>query len=94
MNNMVKKMVLNKLKQVSTEDLLHYSKQYDIPVTKKQAEQITAYLKKADFDPFSEKEQMTFFKKLAKITNVETARKANKLFKQLTKEYGVDSWFY
>ncbi|QTM99847.1 DUF2624 family protein [Sediminibacillus dalangtanensis] len=94
MNSMLKKMVLNKLKQVSTEELLHYSKQYDIPVTKTQAEKITAYLRKAEFDPFSEKERMKLFKELAKMTNVETAQKANKLFKQLTKEYGVDSWFY
>ncbi len=91
---MLKKMILNKLKQVSTEELLHYSKQYDIPITKSQAEQITAYLRKIEFDPFSEQGRMALFKDLARMTNVETAQKANKLFKQLTKEYGVDSWFY
>lgn len=86
-------MILKKLKQISTEDLLYYSEQYDISLSRKQAAQISAYLQKADFDPFNEEDRMMLFKRLAKITNVETAQKTNRLFKQLTKEYGIDSWF-
>ncbi|WP_077621487.1 DUF2624 domain-containing protein [Sediminibacillus massiliensis] len=92
-NKMLESMVIKKIRQLSTNDLLHYSKQYDIPLTKQQADQIVATLKNETFNPLEENDRMKMFKKLAQITDVKTAQKANKLFRQLTKAYGIDSWF-
>ncbi|MDC3413370.1 DUF2624 domain-containing protein [Aquibacillus sp. 3ASR75-11] len=91
--SMLQQIVKKKLKQVSSTELLSYSKEYNIALTKKQAKEISAYLKQTKLDPFNENDRMKMFKKLAKITDIQTAQKAQKIFHKLIKEYGVESWF-
>ncbi|MDL4841526.1 DUF2624 family protein [Aquibacillus rhizosphaerae] len=93
MNSFMQQMAVKKLKKISVDELLNYSKQYEIPLTKKQAQQITSYLGKTQLDPFEEKDRLQMFKKLAQLTDIKTAQKTQRLFSKLIKEYGVESWF-
>ncbi|WP_226036920.1 DUF2624 family protein [Aquibacillus saliphilus] len=93
MNNFFYDMISKKLKKVSANDLLTHSKEHGINLTTNQAEEIAAYLSKTNLNPINEKDRMKMFKKLALITDIQTAQKAQKLFKKLIKDYGVESWF-
>ena len=93
MNNFVQQMIQKKFKQITAEELLRYSKQYGITITKDQAIKITAFIKNTKLNPVNTDDRLKMFKKLAQLTNMETAQKAQKLFNQLVKEHGVESWF-
>ncbi|MFC4558833.1 DUF2624 domain-containing protein [Virgibacillus kekensis] len=93
MTNFIKDMAAKKIKQLSPDDLLHYSKQYGFSISKQQAEQITSYLKTSKADIFNNRQREKMFKDLAKITDAETARKAKKLFNELIRTYGLEHLF-
>ncbi|WP_186575767.1 DUF2624 domain-containing protein [Aquibacillus kalidii] len=93
MNSFIKGMINKKLKNVNPKELLEYSKQYQIPISEKQANQISSYLSNTNLDPLSEQDRMKLFKKLAQLTDLKTAQQAQKLFNKLIKEHGVESWF-
>lgn len=93
MSKMMKEIIANKLKQISPEELLYYSKQYGFFLTPREAKQITDYLKNHPFDPFKESDRILFFKELTQITNINTTKKAQKLFGEIVKSYGIQSLF-
>ncbi|QDP40625.1 DUF2624 family protein [Radiobacillus deserti] len=93
MSGMMKKMALKKLKTLKPDELIQYSKEYNIPISGQQANDIVSYIKKTKLDPFKEADRMKMFKKLAQITDLPTAQKGQKLFVKMIKEYGVESWF-
>ncbi|UFT97797.1 DUF2624 domain-containing protein [Radiobacillus kanasensis] len=93
MSSFMKKMALKKIKAIQADELLQYSKEYNIPITEQQANDIVSYMKKTKLDPFKEKDRTMMFKKLAQITDLPTAQKGQKLFVKLIREYGVESWF-
>lgn len=86
-------MMIKKIKSIKPEELRNYGEQYNITLTKKQAEEITSFLGRTNLDPVKEHDRLKLFKKLAQITNLETAQKAQKIFNKLIKEHGVESWF-
>lgn len=90
MSIFIKEFVAKKLKQVSTEELLHYGKEYGFSLSKAEAKQITNYLKTNSVDPFQKDGRRKMLKELARITDVETAKKAQKLFHELIKSYGLE----
>ncbi|MFZ3578625.1 DUF2624 family protein [Virgibacillus sp. DJP39] len=93
MSKIMKEIITKKLKNISSEELLHYSKQYGFSLSHNEAKQITDYVKSHPFDPFNETERINFFKKLAKITDINTTKKAQKLFGEVIKSYGIQSLF-
>lgn len=93
MSKMMKDIITKKLKQTTPEELLHYSKQYGFSITHKEAKQITDYLKSRPFNPFNESDRIVFFKELTKITSISTTKKAQKLFAEVVKSYGIQSMF-
>lgn len=93
MRNMVQNMVLQKIKSMTVEDLLEYSKVYNIPITRSQAKKIIGFIKTTDLNIFNEKDRLKFLKKIAKITDQQTAKKVYRLFQQVTKEYGLEGLF-
>lgn len=93
MSIFIKELVKNKLKQLTPEELLHYGKQYGFSLSKTEAQHIVGYLKKNTIDPFNEIDRKKMFGELAKITNAETAGKAQKLFKELIHSYGLGHLF-
>lgn len=93
MSKVMKEIIVKKLKQTSSEELLHYSKKYGFSLTNTEATQITDYVKTHPFDPFKESERIIFFKELTRITNINTTKKAQKLFGEIIKSYGIQSLF-
>lgn len=93
MSHFIKQIVKTKLKQLSSDELLHYAQQYGFSLTKAQANQITNYLKQNSLDPFNEKDRKKMFRELATITDDQTAKKAQDLLNKLIKENGLEYLF-
>ncbi|TGB04285.1 DUF2624 domain-containing protein [Halobacillus salinus] len=92
MKNWAQQLVTQKLKGLTVKEVLEYSKKYDIPVSKREAEAIVKALKTNKENPFDPNGRKKMFKKLAALTSKDTARSLNKLLNQLAKEYGVSHW--
>lgn len=93
MSIFIKELVKNKLKQLSDEELLYYGKQYGFSLSRTESQQIVNYLKQNTIDPFNVNDRNKMLNELARITNTETAKKAEKLFKEIIKSYGLDHLF-
>ncbi|PAV29048.1 hypothetical protein CIL05_13795 [Virgibacillus profundi] len=93
MSIFIKEMIKNKLKQLSPEEILYYGKQYGFSVTETEAQSISTYVRRNPVDPFNKNSQEKMFKQLAGITNTETAKKAQNLFYELIKTYGLEHLF-
>ncbi|QHS22778.1 DUF2624 domain-containing protein [Virgibacillus sp. MSP4-1] len=93
MKPIIRQMIREKLAGLTANEMIQYGKQYGFSLTHSEAEQMTKYIKNTSFDPFNEKDRIKILKKIAQIKDEKTARKANRLFKDLTKKYGVDHLF-
>lgn len=93
MSLFIKEFAKRKLKQLNHADLLKYSAEYGFSITDKQADHIVNYLRNNDFDPFKARERERMLEDLAQITDTETAEKANQLFNELIKSYGLEHLF-
>jgi hypothetical protein len=86
-------MAINKLKQLSPDELLYYAHQYNFFITKKQAQEMTAYLRQNRIEPFDASGRAKMFKELERITDKATAQKAQQLLQEITKSYGLENMF-
>ncbi|WP_404453032.1 DUF2624 domain-containing protein [Virgibacillus necropolis] len=93
MSKIMKELITKKIGHISSEELIHYSKQYGFSLTHNEAKQITDYVRSHPFDPFEESERIRFFKELTQITDRNTTKKAQKLFAEMVKSYGLQSLF-
>lgn len=93
MSKFIKELVMNKLKQLSANELLHYSKQYGFHISFRQAKHIETYLKQNAIDPFSESGRKKLYQDLAQITDQSTARSAQQLFEKIVQENGLEYLF-
>ncbi|WP_099158524.1 DUF2624 domain-containing protein [Virgibacillus ndiopensis] len=94
MSTFIKEMIGKKMKQLSPDELLHYSKKYGFNLSKNEAQNITKYLKNNQINPFSAQDRVIMLKELARITDLQTAKKAQKLFEEIIKSYGLEHLFY
>ncbi|GGB29178.1 DUF2624 family protein [Virgibacillus dakarensis] len=94
MSTFIKELIAKKISQLSPEELLTYSKQYGFSITNAQAKTITTYLKTHHIDPFSADNRAKMLQELARITDLNTAKKAQKLFNEIVKSHGLESLFY
>lgn len=94
MSFLIKKIISNKISQLSPEEILTYGSQYGFSITKKQAKAIVQYVKTHDIDLFSADNRAKILQDLAKMTDRDTAKKAQKLFNEIVQSYGMESWFY
>ncbi|MBD8069169.1 DUF2624 domain-containing protein [Bacillus sp. PS06] len=86
--NIYQKIVNQKIKTLTVEELLTYSKKYDISLTRPQAQKAVKYLKsKANtkIDIFNDEERKKILKEIAVVTSPEVARQLNSLFNEFTK---------
>jgi hypothetical protein len=86
--NIYQKIVNQKIKTITVDELLSYSKQYDIPLTKPMAQKAITYLKSknsVNVDIFNPIERKKLLKEIAKVTSPDVARELNKLFLKFTK---------
>lgn len=93
MDGLKKKILLSKWKQIKGEDIFTYAKEYGISITATQAKQIADHIQSSSYDPTKQQDRTKMLKQLAKITDLETAQKCNRLFHQLIKQYGVENLF-
>lgn len=93
MSIFIKVLVKNKLKQLTIKELLHYGEQYGFSLSKTEAQHIVTYLKQNTVDPFDVNDRNKMFGELEKITNTDTAKKAQILFKELIHSYGLGHLF-
>ncbi|WP_087971693.1 DUF2624 domain-containing protein [Oceanobacillus rekensis] len=93
MSIFIKEMVKNKLRNLSVDELLHHSKQYGFQISEKQAREITGYLRNNSPDPFNKASRDKMFLQLTIITDKETAKKAQKLFDEIIRSYGLEYLF-
>lgn len=93
MSYFIKELVKNKLKQISSEELLHYASNFNFSITNKQAQQITHFLKTNTLDPFNKRDREHMFKELEYITDKQTSKNARKLLEHIIKTNGLEYLF-
>lgn len=93
MSTFIKHMVIGKLKNIKAGELLSYSREYGFDLRREEAEEIANYLKTAEINPFDADGRADMLRKLAAITDTETAKKANHLFMEMIRSYGVEHLF-
>ncbi|WP_141431543.1 DUF2624 domain-containing protein [Bacillus sp. 03113] len=75
----------HKISTATASEILKYADQFQISITKKEAEQIAGYLNGKQINIFNSSERSKLLKEIAKITSPETAREVNRLFLQFMK---------
>lgn len=93
MQPFIQQMIEKKLKSISKQELLHYASQYQIVLTDEQASNIVNFLRHSKLNPLLENDRMEMVRKLAQLTDFNTAKQVQGLFQQLVKQYGVEEWF-
>ncbi|MDM5189995.1 DUF2624 domain-containing protein [Bacillus sp. DX4.1] len=83
--NLIKHIVNKKLNHISTQELLKYSKEYEVPITTEQADRIVILMKGKNINIYDTQERLELLKKIAKVTSPATAQQVNILFQQLLK---------
>lgn len=77
------RIILQRLNQATADDLLKYSKQYGISLTRPQAIEVANLLYGKNVNIFNESERTRLLKQVEAITSKETAQTVNELFKQI-----------
>lgn len=93
MSHFLKEIIIKRLKSLSEQELVKYASDYGFSISTEEARQITQYVKNNDIDPFQSSGRMALLKELTKITDIETARKAQRLFNEIIKTYGLEHLF-
>lgn len=75
----------HKVSTITADELLKYGEQFQISISKEQANKIAAYLRGKRINIFDDSERTKLVKAIAKIAGPETAREVNRLFIQFTK---------
>lgn len=85
--NLYQQMINKKMKSMTVDELLKYSKQYRISITKDEARKIVKMIRdlKTNVNIFDVKERKELLKKVAKITSPKVAKQLNTLFINFTK---------
>ncbi len=83
--NLIKQLVNKKLNHISTKELLKYSKEYNVPITTAQADQIVGLMKGKNINIYDNDERLALLKQIAQVTSPATAQQVNTLFQQLLK---------
>ncbi|WP_242145319.1 MULTISPECIES: DUF2624 domain-containing protein [unclassified Bacillus cereus group] len=83
--NLIKQIVNKKINSMSPKELLKYSKEYKIPITTEQADQIVLLMKGKNINIYDTDERLELLKKIAKVTSPSTAQQVNTLFQKLLK---------
>jgi len=82
---LIKNMVNLKINAITADELMKYASQFQIKLSKNQAEKIAAYLRGKNFDIFDDHVRSRIIREVAKIAGPRTAKEINQLFIQLSK---------
>ena len=84
-------LIKRRIKLITVEEVLSYSKQYDFSISRPEAIAIVNYLKTTPIESLQSKKSL--ISNLEKLTTVSTAKKAEKLLNQFIKTYGLNYLF-
>ncbi|HEY4551688.1 MAG TPA: DUF2624 domain-containing protein [Bacillaceae bacterium] len=82
---LIKNMVNYKVNNITAEELLKYAGQFQIKLTKPQAEKLASYLRGKNHDIFDDRTRSSLVREVARIAGPDTAKALNALFLQFTK---------
>ncbi|WP_078413794.1 DUF2624 domain-containing protein [Priestia abyssalis] len=77
--------VNHKINHLTVKELLKYSKEYKISLTDEQAQQLISIIKEKPVNIYDTSERHDLIKKIARITNAQTAKKVQQLLQDLMK---------
>jgi len=86
MMNIYEHIINQKIKTITPEELIAYGNQYNIPLTKEEAQKIIQLARKHKINVFDSTERVKWVRELAKITSPQTAKQANALFLKFMKK--------
>lgn len=93
MSIFLKEMIKTKLKNLTSDEILHYSSQYGFSISQSQANQIVHYLRSSSPNPFDQQDRERFMLELEKITDRNTAVQAQQLMDEVIRSYGLEHLF-
>ncbi|WP_428909148.1 DUF2624 domain-containing protein [Niallia sp. Krafla_26] len=79
------KVINHKINHLTTDELLKYANQFQISISRKEASQVTGFLKGKKVDIFNDSERARLIKALERITNPQTAKEVDRLLSSFTK---------
>lgn len=91
MSQFLMELIKRRIKLITVEEVLSYSKQYDFSISRPEAIAIVNYLKTTPIESLQSKKSL--ISNLEKLTTVSTAKKAEKLLNQFIKTYGLNYLF-
>ncbi len=77
---LIETVINHKVNNITGDELLKIGKQFNISITKQQADEIAKYLRGKNINIFDHQDRSKVIKEIAKITNPKTAKKVNELF--------------
>lgn len=81
--NFIQQIVNRKLNNITTNELLKLSKEYQIPITEEQAQKIVSLIKGKNINIYNHTERIDLIKQIAKLTSPSTAQQVNTLLQNL-----------
>ncbi|MFP3124562.1 DUF2624 domain-containing protein [Ectobacillus funiculus] len=81
--NFIQQIVNKKLNNITTNELLKLSKEYQIPITEDQAQKIVSLIKGKNINIYSHIERIELIKQIAQVTSPSTAQQVNTLLQNL-----------
>lgn len=81
---LIQKIVLQRLNQITANDLLRYAKQYSVSLTSNQAAEVAKLMNGKNINIFNDAERSRLLKQVEAITSKQTAQTVNDLFNQFT----------
>ncbi|MBO9129617.1 DUF2624 domain-containing protein [Bacillus sp. 165] len=83
--NIIQQIVNKKLNNITVGELLKFSKDYQIPITVDQAQQVVSLIKGQNINIYNDAERLELIKKIAQVTSPVTAQQVNILLQNLLK---------
>ncbi|MEQ2526207.1 DUF2624 domain-containing protein [Bacillaceae bacterium CLA-AA-H227] len=83
--NIFQSIINHKVNTITGRDLIKYGNQFQISITKDQAETIASYLRGKNVNVFDEAERNKVIKEIAKVAGSDTAQQVNRLLLGLVK---------
>ncbi len=80
---LVQQIVNKKVNSLTPNELLKYSKQYNVFITPEQAHTLVNVIRQKPINIYNEAERRYLIKQIAQVTDRETAKKVNELFQKL-----------
>ncbi len=81
---LIQKIVLQRLNQMTANDLLRYAKQYGVSLTPNQAVEVAKLMNGKNVNIFNDAERNRLLKQVEAITSKQIAQTVNDLFNQFT----------